>query len=107
MTPTNDDQPTLGEVVRRLDDTVKQVTGLVDRLEKRDRYVEEHFVRNAVWLEARKADQMMVANLHQDIGALNKGRENDTNFRRQIILAVIGAFAAGVVAIFIALAGLR
>lgn len=106
MTPA-EDQPTLGEVVRRLDEVAKQLAGIVDRLEQRDRYIEEHFVRNAVWLEARKADQMMVANLHQDIGALNKDRENDSNFRRQIILAVIGAFAAGVVAIFLALSGLR
>lgn len=101
------DDPTLGEVARRLDHVVTQLTALVDRLEARDRYVEEHFVRTQVWLEARKADQAAVANLHQDIGGLQKDRDNDANFRRQIFLIALGALASGIVAVFIALVGLR
>lgn len=85
------DEPTLGEVVRRLDDVTRQLVGIVDRLERRDTYIEENFVRTIVYVEARKADQAMVANLAQDIGGLQKERDTDQNFRRQVLLG----FAVG------------
>lgn len=102
------EDPSPGELYRMMKDLFRQVQGVVDRLERRDSYIEENFVRTQVWSEARKADQGMAANLHQDIGALKetkadrsavvnvaqdvedlqKERENDRNWRRQMTLTI-------------------
>lgn len=101
------DEPTLGEVVRRLDQVATQLTGIVDRLERRDTYIEENFLRESVWTEARKADQAMVANLYQDIGALQKDRETDAGWRRQVLLTIAVLAISSLVSIALAVANLR
>jgi hypothetical protein len=98
MTPSND-EPTMGEILRRLDQTAAQLANIVERLERRDTYIEENFVRQRVWVEARKGDQAMVANLNQDIAVekserladvktLRDERKSDANWRRQQNLSV-------------------
>lgn len=72
------EDPTPGEIWRKLEDVARQLVGIVDRLERRDTYIEENFVRSQVWSEARKADQSMVANLHQDIGGLRTGKASQS-----------------------------
>lgn len=87
MTPPPS-EPTLGEVVRRLDEVSRHLDSIVARLERRDTYIEENFVRQRVWIEARKGDQAIVANLAQDIGAIQQDRKTDQGWRRQMWLAI-------------------
>lgn len=93
------DDPTPGEIWRKLEDLTKQIGALVERLERRDNYVEENFVRSRVWLEARKADQGAVANVVQDVGALQKQQETDRAWRRQLGLSVALALVSSLLAI--------
>ncbi|MDI6911492.1 hypothetical protein [Nocardioides sp.] len=72
------DDPTPGELYRMMKDLANQIQGIVGRLERRDSYIEENFVRTQVWFEARKADQGMAANLHQDIGALKESKADQS-----------------------------
>lgn len=101
------DEPTLGEVVRHLNRLAEQLDGIVDRLERRDHYIEENFVRTRVWVEARKADQAMSANLAQDIGALQENVKIDAAWRRQVMLTLAGVTIASLVSIALAVVNLR
>lgn len=99
-------EPTMGEVMRRLDEVARQLAGLAEQMQ-RDRvaataqaledrkHAEETFLRHDVYVANRStdqanraADQGMVANLFQDIKGIEKDRETDVAWRRQIILAV-------------------
>lgn len=91
--------PTPGEIWRRIEEVSRQLAGIVGRLERRDTYIEENFVRQRVWIEARKADQGAVANLQQDIGAITKQQETDRAWRRQIGLAVALALVSSLLTI--------
>lgn len=89
------DEPTNGEVWRKLEDLTQELAKVVIRLERRDTYVEENFVRRQVWVEARRADQGATANLQQDIGGFQKQAEVDRAWRRQLNLAVGVALLGG------------
>lgn len=99
-------EPTLGEVVRRLDEVSRQLVNIVERLERRDTYIEENFVRQRVWIEARKGDQGVVANLAQDIGALQQDRRTDAGWRRQQTLTLIVLGITTLVSIALAVANI-
>jgi len=101
------DEPTLGEAVRRLDDVARRLDTITQRLDRRDTYIEENFVRASVWLEARKADQAMVSNLAQDIGAVQQDRRSDAGFRRQVLLALSVLAVTTLVSIALAVANVR
>lgn len=101
------DEPTLGEVVRRLDQVTSQLAGIAERLERRETYIEENFVRRSVWHEARKADQAMAANLAQDIGALQETDKTDAAWRRQVMLTLAAVAIASIVSIALAVVNLR
>lgn len=101
------DELTLGEVVRRLDDVVKGLSEVVARLERRDVYIEENFVRQKVWDAEQRVQQAIMANLNQDLGAVQRDRENDNNHRRQVWLVVAAACATSIGSAFLALLGLR
>lgn len=91
--------PTPGEIWRRIEEVSRQLSDIVGRLERRDTYIEENFVRQRVWIEARKADQGAVANLQQDIGAITKQQETDRAWRRQAGLAIALALASSLLTI--------
>jgi multidrug resistance efflux pump len=96
---TDGTDPTPGEVWRKIEDVARQLTAIVDRLERRDTYIEENFVRQKVWLEARKADQAATANLQQDIGAIQKQQDADRSWRRQAGLAIALALVSSLLTI--------
>lgn len=100
------DEPTLGEVTRRLDHVVTQLAQVVESLKEQQRYMDANFVRQAVWLEARRADQGMASNLFQDIGALQEDRKGDAAFRRQAALALAVLAISTVVSIALAVVSL-
>jgi hypothetical protein len=91
MTPSND-EPTMGEVLRRLDEVSRQLLDLAAQMrEDRDKAAAT-FVRQDVYQAQRIADQAVVADLNGDIRAVNKARESDAGFRRQVWLTM-GALA--------------
>lgn len=109
------DEPTIGEVIRRLDSIAAQLTEVVREI-KDDRSTNaKTFVRQDVYHTQRVADQAIVANFHADLGVLKTDferelgtvkaeRSSDVAFRRQVILgftiAGIGWLAS--VALFVA-----
>lgn len=108
------EEPTLGEVLRRLNEYVEQQAKIIDRL---DRMVSDNaatYVRQDVYVAQRLADQTTVANFHQDIGtvraeverditAIKEERTADLAFRRQVMLALAGVAIASLVSIAIAI----
>lgn len=130
------EEPTLGEAIRRLDVVAAQLAGIVDRLDRRDSYIEANFVRAGTWIESRKADQAMVANLFQDIAAeaterktsmhelrqaiaaeaterkddiveLKRLRKDDDSWRRQVLLALLIVTISSLVSIGLAVVSLK
>lgn len=104
----SESDPTPGEVWRKIEDVARQLAGIVERLERRDNYIEENFVRQRVWIEARKADQGMVTNLHEDIGAIRRQQDADRAWRRQAGLAIALALVSSlltIVGLVVTLAG--
>jgi hypothetical protein len=109
VTPSND-EPTNGEVLRRLDEVSRQLVALAGEMKEDRAKAYTVFVQQAVYNEREKtyvahrlADQAVVADLHGDIKKVetNLGREidgiktdrkNDVNFRRQVWLTM-GALA--------------
>jgi uncharacterized protein (DUF1778 family) len=107
---TTNSEPTMGEVLRRLDEVSRQLLDLAAQMrEDRDKAFTT-FVQQAVYNEREKtyaaqrlADQAVVADLHgdlktvetnlvRDVEAIRKARESDTGFRRQVWLT-LGALA--------------
>jgi hypothetical protein len=108
--PPPDSQPTLGEVMRRLDDTSSQLARLADQMRTdRDR-ADMRFVPRGEWVEGRRADQGRIAETEKDVVEI-KGKETareqaDTTWRRQILLAFAVAAFSGIVSVAVAIAGL-
>jgi len=105
------DEPTLGEVLRRIDGLTMQVTALVSEL-KQDRIdAAKTYVRQDVYMAERQAGQAVVADLHGDVRKVEAdlGRElrqvkedlkAEKASRRQVWLA-ISAMAVTLLGIFV------
>lgn len=99
MTPIN--EPTLGEVLRRLDEVSRQLIDIVREI-KEDRVdAAKTYVRQDVYIAERQASNAVVADLHGDIqsvkGELGReirgikdDRKSDLGWRRQMWLAIGG-----------------
>lgn len=110
MNPPPINEPTLGEVLRRLDDVVKQL-GDISREIKEDRAVAAGtYVRQDVYMAERAAQSAVVADLHGDIQAakvelradvkaLKDQRQAEVNARRQVWLAIGGVAVTSLIAI--------
>lgn len=95
------DEPTLGEVLRRIDGLTTQVTALVSEL-KQDRVdAAKTYVRQDVYVAEKNMQNAVVSDLNGDIQALktDHGRElkqfkidrqNDADKRRQMWMTLIG-----------------
>lgn len=121
--PAPGDEPTMGEVMRRLDEVSRQMLELAREM-KDDRQVNAAtFVRQDVHLAQRQADQAVVADLHHDIGnvkaeigsvktdfdreidTVKADRNADIAFRRQVLLAFAVGGLTELVTIALAVAG--
>ena len=96
------DDPTSGEIWRKLTDVVTRLDQIVERLDRRDTYIDESYVRRQVWHEARRADQAALANVVQDVGGIQARQDTDRAWRRQVLLTV----ACSLVASLLSIAGL-
>jgi hypothetical protein len=87
MTP-NSDPPTLGEILRRLEDAIRQISELAKQMREDRVYANQTYVRQDVYNANRTADELRVLEAQKDLDEVNRLREVDNNWRRQIMLAV-------------------
>lgn len=90
------DGPTLGEVVRRLDDTSRRLDDVVKRVDEQSRRMEERYVAKGEYLSDRRGDDRRFKEIEGDI-------EKGAAFRRQVgaglLVAVLGFVAQAVITI--------
>ena len=80
------DEPTLGEVVRRLTDITAQLSAITTQLRT-------DFVRADVYMAHRDATKEDIQDVRDAVTDINKKREDDQKWRRTALLT--GALAAG------------
>lgn len=107
MTPTAD-EPTMGEVIRRLDAIALQLTEVVRELKEDRAHNARTYVPREVYMAQRLADQAVVADLQGDhvagksdlraeiakgddaldrrLSDIEDSRKSDLTFRRQVLL---------------------
>lgn len=94
--------PTLGEVMRRLDNIVSQLGTIASEM-KQDRLdAAKTYVRQDLYLAQRQADQAISADLHSDIQSIKSDRAKDQQQRRQMNMWVAGL----TVTVLLAIAGM-
>lgn len=101
-----DAEPAMGEVMRRLDATARQMVEISADLRSSHIQNAATYVSREFFTEARGGDQRRVADLGDDIATLAKARAGDATFRRQALLAMAVMGLTVVANIFIAVANL-
>lgn len=96
-------EPTMGEVLRRLDEVSRQLVDLAKEMKDDRNTAAATFVRQDVYVAQRLADQAVVADLHGDVRTINNERKADAGFRRQSWLAMAGIAIGSLVSIALAL----
>lgn len=95
-------EPTLGEVMRRLDEAVKQNAETARKVEHSQALADQKYVTYLLHQEQIQA-------IRKDIVDLEKAREADGTFRRQVLLglavAIAGTLGSLVVAVLPLIAG--
>jgi len=97
------EEPTLGEIMRRLDSTVKSMAELAAQMRADRETAATTYVRRD-WLdEARKADRALVHDVSKDLAGLEDERLRNANFRKQVglgaalgVLPIMGAFGLAI-----------
>ena len=88
-------EPTLGEVMRRLDEVASRVDRTASQLQTdRDR-ADMRYVPRGEWVEGRKADQGLIKDVAKDV-------DDMVSNRRQITLLALGAAFSGFAALAVA-----
>lgn len=80
------DEPTKGEIVRRLDSIADQLTDLTSRLERDRLEAAQTYVRQDVYAVEQRLQDALAAELQTDVAALRRERDEDRNWRRQVVL---------------------
>lgn len=83
---TDLDPPHLGEVMRRLDGVVSQLSQIAAEMKQDRAEAAKTYVRQDLYLAQRQADQSIVADLHGDIQAIKSERDRDAGQRRQMVM---------------------
>lgn len=97
------DEPTLGEVMRRLEETSRQLADLAAQMRDDRAHAAQTYVRQDVYLAQRQADHAVVADLQGDIKAVDTKVDSTETARRANVKWAIGtgiALAAVLVALF-------
>lgn len=100
------DEPTLGEVIRRLDEYVSQQQRILDRLEHMATDNAATYVRQDVYIAQRQADQAIVADLHGDIQTVKADRQKDADSQRQRNFTMAILAVSTLVSIALGIAGI-
>ena len=99
------DEPTLGEVIRRLDAITAQLTEVVREIKDEREKNAATFVRQDVYVAQRQADAAVVADLHSEIRGVKEDRKRDVDWKRQQNLALAGLAITTLVSIALAVIG--
>jgi hypothetical protein len=96
-------EPTLHEVVRRLDDVAHQITNLVTKIDNDRRRDADTYVNRDVYREYQRLVDATFKSISDDIGDLEKARDTDQAWRRQVALALALSVGSSLVTVAIAL----
>lgn len=105
MNPPNS-EPTLGEVLRRLDEVAKQMADMASQMREDRLQTAATYVRQDVYIAQRQADQAVVADLNGEVRSVKDERKADQASRRQIWLSLGIAALSTVTAIALAIVNL-
>jgi hypothetical protein len=97
------EEPTLGEILRRLDDVSRQLIDLTREIKDDRAATAATYVRQDVYLAQRLADQSVVADLHGDIRTVKDERKKDNDWKRQQNLTLAGLTVTVLVSIALAI----
>ena len=97
------EEPTLGEVLRRLDDLINKVAELTQELKDDRNNAAATYVRQDVYIAQRQADAAVVADIHGDIKSIKDDRRKDNDWRRQQNLSLAGLTITVLVSIALAI----
>jgi hypothetical protein len=97
-------EPTLGEVVRRLDGVAQQITNLVNKMDADRRRDADTYVNRGEYAEYQKRVESQIDDHSKDIDAINEARKDDARWRRtaSLTLAVAAAGWVVTIALFVA-----
>jgi len=97
-------EPTLGEVVRRLDGVAQQITNLVEKIDVDRRRDAETYVNKDSYREYQRLVEATFKAHAGDIEDLNESRKEDARWRRtaSLTLAVAAAGWLVTIALFVA-----
>jgi hypothetical protein len=79
--------PTMGEILRRLDDVVGQVASIAGRLHEDRLRAETTYVRLDVYNADRRGEDRANAEIQRDLDDLKRHNDTDAQWRRQMLLA--------------------
>lgn len=97
------DEPSPGEIVRRLEAVSNQLADVARRLDEQNREAAKTYVRQDVYVAQRSADHAVVSDLQSDIKAVETKVDSTEALRRANVKWAIGtglALAAVLVALF-------
>jgi len=69
-------EPSNSEIMRRLDEVVRQLVDVVKQVRDMQEQAERKYVSRELWLESRKSDQAVVADLAGDMRASEQRAAN-------------------------------
>jgi hypothetical protein len=78
----------MAEIFRLLTDIKVQMTGLENRIRDDRRHTEETFVRRDVYESDKRATSIRDVEAQKDLDELQRHREADVNWRRQVMLSI-------------------
>lgn len=90
------DEPTLGEIMRRLDEVARQMVALADRLDRQQEQAASTFVRRDVYAADRQLADAHVADIRHDLGAHATDIEANRRAWRDLDSKINDRFRAGV-----------
>jgi hypothetical protein len=78
----------MGELMRRVEELVRQITDVSNKMREDRIHAEATFVRRDVYDANRAAEDRRNIEASKDVDDLNRHREADAQWRRQIMLAI-------------------
>ncbi|HET7303639.1 MAG TPA: hypothetical protein VFJ12_03685 [Segeticoccus sp.] len=84
------DEPTLGEVMRRLDETSRQLADLAGQMREDRNHAAATYVRQDVYVAQRQADHAVVADLQTDIASVRSEARHTEDKRSANVKWAIG-----------------
>jgi hypothetical protein len=88
-----DDAPTLGEVVRRLDDVSRRLDDISARVEQREARMEAAYVRKDVFDAVQASDAVQMRGIEGEVHSIGKRLDTTEDRRRQDRALLLGSLA--------------